>query len=87
MLKMSSSTDSSSSATQIAVEYDGVNGVDDLLVKKLSKIRQKVKESSKISKSFKYLKILQRLSVWRNVYQSINVSSIKYKELKLPLEF
>ena len=79
MLRTSSSTDSSTSATQIAVKYDGVDGGGDQSVKKLSKSRQKLK-------SLKGLKNLQRPSVWRNVYRSTDLPSIRYKELELPLE-
>ena len=46
MLKMSSSTDLSASATQIAVVYDGVDGNSGKLVKKSS-------ESQRIVKSWK----------------------------------
>ena len=44
-----------------------------------SKNHQKVKKPQRPKK-------LQRSSVWRNVYQSTNPSSIWYKKLKLPLE-
>ena len=63
MLKTSSSTDSSTSATESAVKYDEVDG-GSKLVKKSSKSRRIVKES----KSFKGLKNLQKPSVRRNVY-------------------
>ena len=43
MLRTSSSTDSSASATQIAVKYDRVDGGGDQLVKKSLKSRQKLK--------------------------------------------
>ena len=82
MLRTSSSTDSSTSATQIAVEYDGVDGGGGQLVEKSSKSRRIVKES----KSFKGLKNLQRPSVRRNVYRSTDPPSIRYEELELPLE-
>ena len=52
MLRASSSTDSSTSATQIAVKYDGVDGGGDKLVEKLSKSRRIVK-SRKNLKSLK----------------------------------
>ena len=68
MLKTSSSTDSSTSAIQIAVGYGGVDGADGKPVEKSSKSQRIVKES----KSFKGLKNLQRPSVRRNVYQSTN---------------
>ena len=81
MLRTSSSTDSSTSTTQIAVEYDEVDG-GGKLVEKSSKSQRIVKES----KSFKGLKNLQRPSVPRNVYQSTDPPSIRYKEFELPLE-
>ena len=85
MLRMSSSTDSSASATQIVVESDGVDtggSGGGKLVKKSSKSR----ELSKSPKSLKSLESLQKPSVWRNVYQSTYLSSMRYKELELPLE-
>ena len=48
---------------------------------------QKVEESSKILKSLKDLKNLQKLLVWRNVYQNTNLLSMRYKKLELPLGF
>ena len=57
-----------------------VNGGGDKSVKKSSKSRR-------IVKNLKGLKNLQRPLVRRNVYQSTDPPSIKYKELKLPLEF
>ena len=65
VLKTSSSTNSSTSATQIAVEYDEVDGGGGKSVKKLSKSR----------KSLNGLKNLQKPSVWRNVYQSTDPPS------------
>ena len=56
MLRTSSSTDSSTSATQIAVEYDGVDGGGGKLVEK----------SSKVQKTLKVLRNLQSPSVRRN---------------------
>ena len=50
MLRTSSSTDSSTSATQIAVEYDGVDGGGGKSVEKSSKSRRIVK-SRKTSKA------------------------------------
>ena len=78
MLRMSSLTDSSTSATQIAVEYNGVDSGGDQSVKKLSKSRQKLK-------SLKGLKNLQKPSVRRNVYRSTDPPSIRYEELLLKL--
>ena len=43
---------------------------------------QKVKKSSKSRKSLKSVKNLEKPSVWRNVYQSINLPLIRYKKLK-----
>ena len=80
MLRTSTLTDSSTRTTQIAVKYDGVDGGDDQSVKKSSKSRQKLK-------SFKGLENLQKPSVRKNVYQSTDPPSIKYKELEFPLEF
>ena len=80
-LKTSSSTDSLTSAAQIVVEFNRVDAGDGAvgkLVKNLSKSRKIVKES----KSFKSLKNLQRPLVWRNVYQSTNLLSLKYQKLK-----
>ena len=57
MLRTSSSTDSSTSAAQIVVEFDKVDVVVVLLASWL-KSRQKVGESSKSPKSFKGLKNL-----------------------------
>ena len=59
--------DSSTSAAQIVVEFDGVDaggGAVGKSVKKSSKSQRIVKKS----KNFKGLKNLQRSSVWRNVY-------------------
>ena len=50
MLKISSSTDSSASAIQIAIEYDGVDGDSGKLVKKLLK-SQKIVKSWKTSRA------------------------------------
>lgn len=75
ILKMSSSTDSLTSATQIVVKYDKVDGDDGKLVEKLSKVEKAQKP-----------KKLQRSSVRRNIYQSIGFLSTIYKELKLLLE-
>ena len=79
MVKTSSLTDSSSSTAQNVIEYDEVDvgGGGGKLVKKLSKS----------PKSLKGLKNLQRPLVWRNIYQSTNPPSIRYKELEFPLEF
>ena len=78
--------DSSTSAARVMVKYEevdtGKSGAIGKSVKKLSK----VKESSKSLKSLKGLKILHEPLVWRNVYQSIDLPSIAYKELKLPLQ-
>ena len=83
MLRMSSSTDSSTSATQIVVDYDGVDGgVVGKSVKKSSKSRRIVKKSEKSQRPER----LQRSLVWRNVYRSTNPPSIRYEELELPLE-
>ena len=75
MLRTSSSTNSSTSATQIAVEYDEVDGGGGKSVTKSSKVYK----SQKPEKS-------QRSSVRRNVYQSTDPPSIRYEELELPLE-
>ena len=45
MIRTSSSTDSSTTATQIAVKYDGVDGGAGKLVEKSSKSQRIVKES------------------------------------------
>ena len=58
-LRTSSSTDSSTSAAQIVVEFDGVDAGGDAVgksVKKSSKSRQKVEESSRSPKNLKGLK-------------------------------
>ena len=57
-----------------------------MLVANWSKSCQEVEKSSKSPKSLKGLKKLQRPLVRRNVYQSTNSPSIKYKELKLSLK-
>ena len=64
------------------VKYDEVDDVGKS-VKKLSKIRRIVKKSEKLQRPKK----LQKSLVRRNVYRSTNLPSIRYKELKLPLEF
>ena len=53
MLEMSSSTDSSASAAQIVVEFDGVDagGGGGKSVEKLSKSRRIIKKSKKTSKA------------------------------------
>ena len=66
-LRTSSLTDSSTSVTQTMVKYDEVDA-GDKSVKKSSKSRKIVKES----KSFKGLRNLQRPSIRRKVYQSID---------------
>ena len=85
-LRTSASTDSSTSVAQVMVKYNevdgGKSGADSKSIKKLSKIQKIVKKS----KSFKDLKNLQQPLVWRNVYQSTNLPSIRYKELELLLE-
>ena len=80
-LRMSSLTDSSTSAAQIMVEFDGVDAGNSAVgksVKKLSKSRKIVKKSEKPQKP----KNLQRPLVQRNVYRSTNPLAIKYEELK-----
>ena len=52
-------------------------------VKKLSKGRRIVKKSEKSQRPEK----LQRSLVRRNVYRSIDLPSIRYKEFKLLLDF
>ena len=84
-LRTSSSTDSSTSAAQIVVEFDGVDaggGAVGKSVKKSSKSRRIVKKSEKPQRPEK----LQRSSVRRNVYRSTDPPSIRYEELELPLE-
>ena len=70
MLKTSSSTESSTNATQSTVKDDEVDG-SGKSVKKLSKGRKIVKKSVKPQRPEK----LQRLSVWRIVYQGTNCPS------------
>ena len=87
IFKTSSSTDASTSAAQIVVEFDKVDAssvADGKSVKKSSKCRKIVKKSKKLQK---LKKNLQRPWVWRNIYQSTNLPSIRYEELELPLEF
>ena len=74
------STDSSTKAARIMVKYKEVDGGKSGAGGKL------VKKLSKSPKSLGGLKNLERLSDWRNVYQSTDFLSIKYKELELPLE-
>ena len=78
MLRTSLSMESSISATQIAVEYNEVDGASGKWVKKLLKSWKIVKKSKKPQKPEK----LQKSLVWRNVYQSTNPLSIGYEELK-----
>ena len=66
MLRTSLLTNSSTSATQIAVKYNEVYGGGDKLVEKSSKV-EKPQNSEK----------LQRSSVRRNVYQSTGPLSTK----------
>ena len=63
--------------TQIAVEYDEVDGVGKS-VKKSSKSQRIVKKSEKPQRPEK----LQRSSVRRNVYRSTDPPSIRYEELE-----
>ena len=88
ILKTSSSTDSSTSAAQIMVEFDEVDadgGASGKLIKKLSKVKESSwsPKASKVWKNCKGLKKLQRPLVWKNVYQSTNPPSIRYRELEL----
>ena len=62
----SSSTDSLSSAAQVVVKHDGVDGSGGKSVKKSSKSRRIVKTSEKLQRPEK----LQRSLVRRNVYRS-----------------
>ena len=75
---------SSTSVAKVMVKYEEVDGGRSGAVGKPVKKSSKVEESSKSPKSLKGLKNLQRPSVWRNVYQSTNPSSIE--KLELPLE-
>ena len=54
-----------------------------VLLASWSKSRKIVKKSEKPQRPEK----LRRSSVWKNVYQSTDFPSIRYEELKLPLEF
>ena len=84
MLRMSSSTDLSTSGAQIMVEYDGVDAAGGGGGKSIKK-SSKVKKSAKSKKNLKGLKNLQRPSVRRNVYQSTDPLLIQgYEELDLP---
>ena len=58
MLKTSLSTDSSTSATQIAVEYDEVDGGGGKSVEKSSKSRKIVKKPKKPQRSEKFAKAI-----------------------------
>ena len=78
MLRTTASMESSTSATQTAVEYDEVDGGGDQSIKKSSKNRQKLK-------SLKGLKNLQRPSVRRNIYQSTDPPSIKIRRTRTSL--
>ena len=76
VLRTSMSITSSSTArqlVQIAVEYDEIRGDGGKLVIK------KVGELSKSPKNLKGLKILQRPSIWKNVYQSTDLPSIRFE--------
>ena len=84
MLRTSLSTNSSTRAAQIEVEFDGVDagggGAVGKSVKKSSKGRRIVKKSEKPQR----LEKLQRSSVRRNVYRDTDPPSIE--ELELPLK-
>ena len=84
MLRTSLTTNSSTHAAQIVVEFDGVDAGSGggKSVKNLSKSRRIVKKPKKPQKSEK----LQRPSVWKNVYRGTNLPSIGYKELELLLQ-
>ena len=73
--------DSSTSAARVMVKYEeidgGKSGVVGKSVKKLSKSRQKSRRIVKEPKKLQGLKIFQRTSVWRNVYQSTGLLSTK----------
>ena len=71
-LRTSISTDSSASAAQIVVEFDGVDRSKSGAVGKSVEKLSKIEKSSKSPKSHKGLKNLQRPLVWSNVYQSTN---------------
>ena len=80
MLKTSLSTDSSTSATQITVAYDEVDGGGRKLVEKLSKSQKIVKKPKKPQRSEKFAKANgseERLPKHR--------SSVKEHELSLEL--
>ena len=66
------------------VKYNEVGGGGGKSVEKSSESQRIIKKKSeKPQKPEK----LQRSSVWRNVYQSTDPPSIRYKELELTLEF
>ena len=86
-LRTSESTNSSISAARVMVKYNEVDGGKSGAVGKLvEKSCQKVEELSKVEKPQRPEKS-QKSSVRRNIYRNTNPPSIRYKELKLPLEF
>ena len=58
ILRMSSSTDSSTSMTHIAIEYDRVDGGSGKLIKKLPKNRKIVKKSEEPQRPKKFAKAI-----------------------------
>ena len=83
-LKMSSSTTHQLERPRLWLSLIELILVVELLAS-WSKNHQKFEELLKVEKPQRP-KRLQRSSVWRNVYQSTNLPSIRYKELELSLE-
>ena len=84
MLKTTRSSDLAPRDLETNEVVGGSDRADETVVdsSKSSKSQKIVKKSEKPHRPKK----LQRSSVWRNVYQSIDPSSIWYKELEFPLE-
>ena len=83
-LRISSSTTYQLERPRLWLSLMGLMLVVELLASR-SKNHQKVKKSLKVEKSQRPER-LQRSSVWRNVYQSTDPPSIRYKKLELSLE-
>ena len=79
MLKTSLSTDSSTSATQIAVEYDEVDGGGGKSVEKSSKSRKIVKKPKKPQRSEKFVKAI-------GSEECLPKHRFSVKEFEFPLE-
>ena len=87
-LKISTLIDLSTRAAQVIIKYNEIYKDRSDAIDKPLKSRKVVKNFEELSKVEKLQrpKKLQKSLVQKNVYKSINLLFIKYKELKLPLE-